>query len=98
MYNKEIVDRVKLLIEKSNLSVNAYAQKIGISPQNLYACVRGRVPSVEILQKILIAFPDVSAEWLLMGEGRINKEDAEFLKEQIRVKDEQIEALIKKLK
>lgn len=98
MDDKDIIKRIRLLIDNSGLSVNAYAQKIGICAQNLYVCLKGRIPAVELLQKILIAFPDVSAEWLLMGEGRMKRDDVTFLKEQIRIKDEQIAALIEKIK
>ena len=29
-------------------------------------------PSIEVLQKILRRFPDVSASWLLLGQGAID--------------------------
>lgn len=93
-----IIDRIKLIISLSGLTVNSYAQKIGVNPQTLYKYIGGRMPAVESLQKILSSYPDVSAEWLLMGEGEMKKQSVELLKEQIRVKDEQIMGLIEKIK
>lgn len=93
-----IIDRIKLIISLSGLTVNSYAQKIGVNPQTLYKYIGGRMPAVELLQKILSSYPDVSAEWLLMGEGEMKKQSVELLKEQIRVKDEQIMGLIERIK
>ncbi len=54
------------------------------------------MPSVELLQKILSTYPDISAEWLLMGEGDIKKQNLDVLREQLKEKDEQIRRLIEK--
>lgn len=95
---EDIISRVRLLIELSGLSVNSYAHKIGVYPQTLYKCVGGRVPAVELLQGILAAYPTVSAEWLLMGEGDMEKKDLILLKRQLEIKDEQIKNLIEKIR
>lgn len=94
---KDIVDRIKLLISLSGLTKNAYAEKIDVCAQTLYKCTNGRMPAVELVQKILIAYPDISAEWLLMGEGEMKKYNFDILKEQIKIKDDQIDSLIKRL-
>lgn len=95
---QNIVNRIKLLIELSGLTVNSFAQKAGINPQTLYKCVGGRFPAVELLQSILSAYPEVSAEWLLMGTGDMKKRDLDVLRKQIEVKDGQIKELIAKIK
>lgn len=96
---EEITDRIKLLIKLSGQSVNSYAKKLGVFPQSLYKWVKKeREPSIELLQKILKTNPDISADWLLMGEGEMKKQDLSFLKKQIEIKDEQIKTLLDRLK
>lgn len=93
-----IIDRIKYLIDLHGFSTRCFADSCGINQQTLYKCINGRIPSVELLQKILIACPDISAEWLLMGEGDMKKQNLGVLKEQLKEKDEQIRMLIEKLK
>ena len=96
---EEITDRIKLLIKLSGQSVNSYAKKLGVFPQSLYKWVKKeREPNIELLQKILKTNPDISADWLLMGEGEMKKQDLSFLKKQIEIKDEQIKTLLDRLK
>lgn len=96
---QEITDRIKLLIKLSGQSVNSYAKSIGIFPQSLYKWIKNeREPNIELLQKILKANPDISADWLLMGKGEMKKQDLSFFKKQIEIKDEQIKILLGQLK
>lgn len=104
MENTEITERIKKVIEYSKLSTYSFASHIGISQSTLYTCARGRVPSVELLQRILTTYPEISASWLLMGEGEMTDKDdtrnqtIDILKEQLKEKDEQIRMLIGKIK
>ena len=93
----DLVKRIKFIIDSSGLSSLSFAKKINVNPQTLYKCINGRIPSVELLYNILETFPDISSEWLLMGRGNIKKEDVNFLKKQIQIKDDQIQKLIEKL-
>lgn len=66
----EIVQRIKILIEEKNYTVNSFAKEIGIAQRTLNNYVLlGRLPSYETLYSILHRFTDVSAEWLMRGEG-----------------------------
>lgn len=66
----EIVQRIKILIDEKNCTVNSFAKEIGISQRTLNNYVLlGRLPSYETLHAILHRFTDVSAEWLMRGEG-----------------------------
>lgn len=68
----EIVQRIKILISEKNCSVNSFANEIGIAQRTLNNYVLlGRLPSYETLHAILHRFPDVSAEWLMRGEGKM---------------------------
>lgn len=66
--------RVKEVIEYSNLTSGKFAEKTGIQNSTLAHILMGRnSPSIIVLQKIITAFPRISAEYLLMGTGQILK-------------------------
>lgn len=68
----EIIQRIKLLIREKDCSVNSFAREIGISQRTLNNYILlGRLPSYETIHAILHRFTDVSAEWLMRGEGNM---------------------------
>lgn len=71
-----INQRIKMIVNESGKAVNSYAAMIGVSQPTLKACVDGNnAPRFDTLQKILIANPMISAEWLMRGEGEMIKSD-----------------------
>ena len=65
-----IYQRVKLVLEDKSISVNALSKQINIAQATLNPQLRGdRTLAANIVAKILDAFPDVSAEWLMRGVG-----------------------------
>ena len=68
----DITLRIKALIEDKGYTVNSFAHEIGIAQVTLNNYVRlGRYPAYETLYAILHRFTDVSAEWLMRGEGEM---------------------------
>lgn len=68
----EIVQRIKDIIKSKDCTVNSFAREIGIAQRTLNNYVLlGRYPSYETLHAILHRYPDVSAEWLMRGEGEM---------------------------
>lgn len=66
----EILQRIKSLIEIKGYNINSFSKKIGIAQVTLNNYFRlNRLPAYETLHAILHTFPDVSAEWLMRGEG-----------------------------
>lgn len=67
-----IYQRVKLVLEDKSISVNALSKQINVAQATLNPQLRGdRTLAANIVAKILDAFPDVSAEWLLRGKGEM---------------------------
>jgi transcriptional regulator with XRE-family HTH domain len=65
----EVKDRIKMIIESHRLTAGAFADKIGVQRSNVSHVLGGRnKPSFEFLEKIVLAFPRVSALWLLTGK------------------------------
>ncbi|MCD7931600.1 MAG: helix-turn-helix domain-containing protein [Tannerellaceae bacterium] len=64
-----IQERLNKIITYSGVKPNSFAEEIGIYPQRLGNYLRGRTPDLETLDKILAAYPEIDARWLLTGEG-----------------------------
>lgn len=71
----EIVQRIKKLVEaKTNGNKKEFAAIIGIVQVTFNRYVNEeRGMSYEVIDAILSAFPEVSAEWLLRGKGEMIK-------------------------
>jgi len=68
-----------------NLTPSLFADEIGVNRPGISHIISGRnKPGVELIQKVLKRFPEVSTDWLLMGNGSmfINPEKALAAKEQ----------------
>nr|DAF09284.1 MAG TPA: SOS-response transcriptional repressor [Caudoviricetes sp.] len=74
-----IYQRVKLVLEDKSISVNALSKQINVAQATLNPQLRGdRTLAANIVEKILTAFPDVSAEWLMRGVGTMySNQDAD---------------------
>lgn len=74
-----IYQRVKLVLEDKSISVNALSKQINVAQATLNPQLRGdRTLAANIVEKILTAFPDVSADWLMRGVGTMyHKEGAD---------------------
>lgn len=74
----EINDRISALITNLDLNPNSFADAIGVKGTVIYNILKGRrsKPSFEVLQKILLSYQTVNANWLLNGDGEIWKKDA----------------------
>lgn len=71
MAEKERIDKV-MQLEGMNSAV--FASAIGIQGSTLSHILNGRNnPSLTVLQNILNRFPTISPEWLIMGQGPIER-------------------------
>lgn len=73
-------NRVRLLLKEKNLSFNAISETSAIQAQFSRAFGKGKSGrlSYELIEIVLRKFPDVSADWLLMGEGEMYKKTTEL--------------------
>lgn len=74
-------DRIKKIIEFENISYSKFADDVGIQRSGVSHLISGRNnPSLEVIQKIIEAYNYINIEWLLLGKGKMLKEDkiAEF--------------------
>jgi transcriptional regulator with XRE-family HTH domain len=70
-----MTDRISLLIKAKNLSAAQFADEIGVQRSSISHLMSGRnKPSLDLIQKTLQKFPEVSSEWLLFGKGEMVRE------------------------
>ena len=76
-----IYQRIMLILEDKQVSVNALSKLVGMSQTTLNTQLKGeRALSANVVSKVLVAFPDVSAEWLMRGVGTMySNQDADDL-------------------
>jgi hypothetical protein len=68
--------RIEFIWQQSGLDKTAFGQKIGAADATIGHYISGRnKPGYDSLHGILKAFPQYSAEWLILGKGSIYKKD-----------------------
>jgi transcriptional regulator with XRE-family HTH domain len=68
-------DRLLQFLNAIQLSSSRFADEIGIQPSGVSHILSGRNnPSYDFIVKILSRFPELNADWLLLGEGNMFKE------------------------
>ena len=71
--------RVKEILDHTALTPSEFSSEVGISRSNLAHILSGRnQPGFAMLEKILMAFPQIRAEWLITGMGNMLKSEAEL--------------------
>jgi transcriptional regulator with XRE-family HTH domain len=73
-----MIERIREVINYSQLSAASFADTIGISRSGLTHLLTGRnQPSLDVAKKILAKYPEISTEWLIMGMGEMMRPEAE---------------------
>tara|TARA_R110001592_G_scaffold95393_2_gene274883 strand:+ start:1479 stop:1847 length:369 start_codon:yes stop_codon:yes gene_type:complete len=69
----DILDRIQYLMKLNNLSASAFADKIDIQRSSMSHLLSGRnKPSLDFVNKVLVAYPKISADWLLYGKKEVD--------------------------
>ena len=81
-----VLQRINELIDSYKLSKNAFANKINMEQTTVNNQLIGkRGVSIDLILHTLLAFPEISSEWLLRGKGNMlieeSKDSAEKLRE-----------------
>jgi transcriptional regulator with XRE-family HTH domain len=71
-----INERFLKIMEHYNFSPSLFADEIGVIRSSVSHIVSGRNnPGVDLLQKVLKRFPEVSTDWLMMGIGEMLRQE-----------------------
>jgi len=67
--------RIEKIIKEYNLTSSIFADEIKIQRAQISHILSGRNnASLDIIQKILLRFPGVNSEWLMLGIGKMLKD------------------------
>jgi transcriptional regulator with XRE-family HTH domain len=67
-------DRIEKILRLEQISSSRFADEIGVQRSSISHLFSGRnKPSLELIQKILQRYPNLSTEWLLTGKGEMYK-------------------------
>jgi hypothetical protein len=73
-------ERLLKIMEHFNYSPSIFADEIGVIRSSISHIISGRNnPGLELLQKVLIRFPQISSDWLILGRGEmmLNEDELE---------------------
>lgn len=74
----KFIERLQIFMEKSGINDNQMTVKASLSVGLLGKAKKsGKDMAAESIEKILCAYPELSADWLLTGRGNMTKETDE---------------------
>jgi hypothetical protein len=72
-------DRLKLLLEHLRIPASEFADNMGVQRSSISHLLSGRNnPGYDFIQKVLITYPQINPDWLLLGQGNITREPSVF--------------------
>ncbi len=65
-----MINRINLILRAKNITARQFAEEIGIQPSGMSHILGGRNnPSLDFAIKVLRRYPEIDANWLLLGKG-----------------------------
>ncbi|HHV04293.1 MAG: helix-turn-helix transcriptional regulator [Bacteroidales bacterium] len=67
--------RLQQFLQAENLSPSRFADQIGIQRSGVSHILSGRnKPGFDFMEKMLLSYPSLNAEWFITGKGKMYKE------------------------
>ena len=67
-----MINRINLILRAKNITARQFAEEIGIQPSGMSHILGGRNnPSLDFVSKVLRRYPEIDANWLIMGKGEM---------------------------
>jgi transcriptional regulator with XRE-family HTH domain len=84
-----MINRINLILQAKNITAKQFAEEIGIQPSGMSHILSGRNnPSLEFVNKVIRRYPEIDANWLLLGKGQMY---SGMKNEELRVKNVEME-------
>ncbi len=65
-------DRIRIISESKNISINEFARQVGIPQPSVQAWInQSRSPGLQAIEKIVNKFTEISPMWLITGKGEM---------------------------
>ena len=91
-----VAQRIKSILNDNQISIAAFAKMIGMLQVTCNRQIRGdQAVSLAMIEGFLHVFPDISAEWLLRGEGEMYKSNSGSVQVEATVTPSQDESIWK---
>lgn len=72
-----IKDRLQMVMKMHSLTNAGFADRVGVQRSSISHIMAGRnKPSLDFIQKTLLAFPRVNAQWLITGKQESIQQEA----------------------
>lgn len=69
--------RIEKIMQLLGLTSGQFAQEIGIQTSTLSHILNERnKPSLDVMKKILNRYPNINSEWLILGQGSIQRKES----------------------
>ena len=83
-----MINRINLILRAKNITAKQFAEEIGIQPSGMSHIMSGRNnPSLEFVSKVIRRYPEIDANWLLLGKGEmymgVKNEESRMKKEEM---------------
>ncbi|MBU1012411.1 MAG: helix-turn-helix domain-containing protein [Bacteroidetes bacterium] len=67
-----MTDRINKILRFYKINSSKFAEEIGVQKSSISHVLSGRnKPSLDFIQKLLKVYPDINADWLIMGKGKM---------------------------
>lgn len=71
-----MIDRLKLIMQAKNLTPAEFADIIDVQRSGISHLLSGRNnPSLGFVEKVLLRFPEINPDWLILGKGAMHRSD-----------------------
>lgn len=95
-------DRIEKIMDKLQLNATQFAAEIGIKSPTLSHILNGRNnPSLDVLKRILLRYPNINSDWLILGNGPMHSGISQGkplnLFDEINVNDSKSETIAEKV-
>lgn len=91
----EIKDRIYIIIKDNHLSPSSFADKINANRSSISHVLSGRnKPSLDLLEKIVLNFPNVNSYWLLTGVTNVNPVNSILKQEDVIYDKDKIKSIV----
>lgn len=91
-----VAQRIKSILNDNQISIAGFAKMIGMLQVTCNRQIRGdQAVSLAMIEGFLHVFPDISAEWLLRGEGEMYKSNSGSAQNEAAITPSQDESIWK---
>ena len=73
-----MTERINKILKYLNTNSSKFADEIGVQRSSISHVLSGRnKPSLDFIQKLLKTYPEINAEWLITGGGKMTNEESQ---------------------